>query len=59
MNEIAILNREVRENMKFLVQLQEKAFQFKLVQEYIQLFMEIFQEESRDDAYERSITRIA
>jgi hypothetical protein len=57
--EIAILNREVRENMKFLAQLREKAFQFELVQEYIRLFMEIFQEESKDGAYERSVVRIA
>jgi hypothetical protein len=57
--EITTLNREVRENMKFLVSLREKAFQFELVQEYIGLFMEIFEEESTDGAYERSITRIA
>ncbi|MCR8633476.1 hypothetical protein [Paenibacillus radicis (ex Xue et al. 2023)] len=57
--EITTLNREVRENMKFLVALREKAFQFELVQEYIGLFMEIFQEESKDGAYERSIVRIA
>lgn len=57
--EISVLNREVRENMKFTVTLREKAFQFELVQEYIRLFMEIFQEESKDGAYERSIVRIA
>jgi hypothetical protein len=57
--EIAILNREVRENMKFIVQLREKAFQFELVQEYIRLFMEIFEEESKDGAYERAVVRIA
>ncbi|MHA7963538.1 hypothetical protein ACX93W_05275 [Paenibacillus sp. CAU 1782] len=57
--EIATLNKEVRENMKFTVQLREKAFQFELVQEYIGLFMEIFQEESKDGAYERAVTRIA
>jgi hypothetical protein len=57
--EIATLNKEVRENMKFTVQLREKAFQFELVQEYIGLFMEIFHEESKDGAYERAVTRIA
>lgn len=57
--EITALNREVRENMKFLVSLREKAFQFELVQEYIGIFMEIFEEESKDGAYERSIQRIA
>lgn len=57
--EIVSLNREVRENMKFLVSLREKAFQFELVQEYINIFMEIFQEESTDGAYDRSIIRIS
>ena len=57
--EITTLNREVRENMKFLVSLREKAFQFELVQEYIQLFMDIFEEESKDGAYERSVIRIS
>jgi hypothetical protein len=57
--EIAILNREVRENMKFLVALREKAFQFELVSEFINLFMEIFKEESKDAAYDRSVIRIA
>ncbi len=57
--EIAILNREVRENMKFLVALREKAFQFELVSEFINLFMEIFKEESKDGAYDRSVIRIA
>jgi hypothetical protein len=57
--EISVLNREVRENMKFIVSLREKAFQFELVQEYIRLFMEIFEEESKDGAYERAVVRIA
>jgi hypothetical protein len=57
--EIAILNREVRENMKFIVTLREKAFQFDLVQEYIRIFMELFEEESKDGAYERAVVRIA
>jgi hypothetical protein len=56
--EIAVLNREVRENMKFLVTLREKAFQFELVSEFINLFMEIFKEESKDGAYDRSVIRI-
>ncbi|MNW38169.1 hypothetical protein D3C74_152280 [compost metagenome] len=57
--EITMLNREVRENMKFLTTLREKAFQFELVQEYIRIFMEIFEEESTEGAYERSVARIA
>lgn len=57
--EITALNREVRENMKFLVSLREKAFQFELVQEYIRIFMEIFEEESQGGAYERAVQRIA
>ncbi|MDB5056001.1 MAG: hypothetical protein JWM44_4051 [Bacilli bacterium] len=57
--ELTILNREVRENMKFTAMLREKAFQFELVQEYIRLFMEIFEEESKDGAYERAVVRIA
>ncbi|UKS30061.1 hypothetical protein LOZ80_14430 [Paenibacillus sp. HWE-109] len=57
--EISVLNREVRENMKFVVSLREKAFQFELVQEYIRLFMEIFEEESKDGSYDRSVVRIA
>lgn len=58
-NEITVLNREVRENMKFLTTLREKAFQFELVQEYIRIFMEIFEEEATDGSYERSLVRIA
>lgn len=50
--EIAILNREVRENMKFIVTLREKAFQFELVQRVYRIFMELFEEESKDGAYE-------
>ena len=56
--EITTLDREVRENMKFLVSFEE-AFEFELVQEYIQLFMDIFEEESKDGAYERSVVRIS
>lgn len=58
-SEIAILNREVRENMKFLVNLREKAFQFELVSNFVDLFMDIFKEESKDGAYERAVIRIA
>jgi hypothetical protein len=57
--EIAVLSREIREYMKQMVSLREKAFQFELVSEFINLFMEIFKDESKDQAYDRSVIRIA
>lgn len=57
--EITALNRELRENSKFLAELRAKAFEFSLIQEYLAIFMDIFREESKDGAYERSVQRIA
>lgn len=56
--EITSLNRELRENSKFLAELREKAFEFSLVQEYLFLFMEEFRKENAN-AYEATIQRIA
>lgn len=56
--ELTSLNRELRENSKFLAELREKAFEFSLVQEYLFLFMEEFRKESAE-AYEAAVQRIA
>jgi hypothetical protein len=40
---LATINREVRENNKFLTQLQEKIYEFSIVQEFIKRFLEGFQ----------------
>lgn len=56
--EITALNRELRENSKFLAELREKAFEFSLVQEYLSLFMDIFKGVS-PEAYEVAIRQIA
>ncbi|MEK4030709.1 hypothetical protein MKZ02_19525 [Pseudobacillus sp. FSL P4-0506] len=56
--EITTLNRELRENGKFLADLRERAFEFSLVQEYLSLFMDIFKEAS-PEAYTLAIRKIA
>jgi hypothetical protein len=58
MYEITSLNRELRENSKFLADLREKAFEFSLIQEYLSIFMDIFQEAS-PQAYNTAIQKIA
>ncbi|MFC3797912.1 hypothetical protein [Cohnella sp. GCM10012308] len=52
------LNRELRENAKFMSELREKAFEFNLVQEYIHLFMQVFRE-TNAEAFEIAEQRIA
>lgn len=56
--EIATLNRELRENSKFMVELREKAFEFNLVQEYLYIFMDVFRKEA-PAAYEVAIQQVA
>ncbi|WP_046180377.1 hypothetical protein [Domibacillus tundrae] len=56
--EIATLNRELRENSKFLAEMRGKAFEFSLIQEYLSIFMDIFKEAS-PDAYLVAIQKIA
>jgi hypothetical protein len=53
------LNRELRENSKFLAEIRAKAFSFSLVQEYLALFMQKFKEESADGAFERTLQWIS
>jgi hypothetical protein len=56
--EITSLNRELRENSKFLAELREKAFEFSLIQDYLSIFMDIFKEVS-PNGYEVAIQKIA
>jgi predicted RNase H-like nuclease (RuvC/YqgF family) len=56
--EITSLNRELRENSKFLAELREKAFEFSLIQEYLSIFMDIFKEAS-PEGYEVAIQKVA
>jgi hypothetical protein len=56
--EVTSLNRELRENSKFLAELREKAFEFSLIQEYLSLFMDIFQE-AAPAAFEMAIQKIS
>lgn len=56
--ELTALNRELRENSKFMADIREKAFEFSLVQEYLFLFMEEFRKESQS-AYDAAVQRIA
>jgi predicted RNase H-like nuclease (RuvC/YqgF family) len=56
--EITSLNRELRENSKFLAELREKAFEFSLIQEYLSIFMDIFRESS-PQGYEVAIQKVA
>ena len=57
LNELALINREVRENNKFLTALQEKIYDFSLVQEFIEIFMNEFEREDRE-AFARVMQRI-
>ncbi|MFD7521429.1 hypothetical protein [Paenibacillus chitinolyticus] len=61
---IATLNRELRENSKFMADLREKAFEFNLIQEYLYLFMDVFKKTclemyESDEAHERAMQLIA
>lgn len=56
--EITSLNRELRENSKFLADLREKAFEFRLIQESLSIFMDIFQGAS-PQAYNEAVQKIA
>jgi hypothetical protein len=57
--ELTSLNRELRENSKFLAEIRAKAFSFSLVQEYLALFMQKFKDESTDGAFERTLQWIS
>ncbi|MGK9250845.1 hypothetical protein [Paenibacillus humicus] len=52
------LNRELRENARFMASLREKAFEFSLIQEYLSVFMDIFRAEN-PEAYEIAEQKIA
>lgn len=52
------LNRELRENARFMASLREKAFEFSLIQEYLSVFMDIFRAED-PAAYEVAEQKIA
>ncbi|OLN21863.1 hypothetical protein BTO30_12660 [Domibacillus antri] len=56
--EIATLNRELRENSKFLADMRGKAFEFSLIQEYLSIFMDIFKDAS-PEAYTVAVRKIA
>lgn len=55
---ITMVNRELRENSKFMVEMREKAYEFSLYEEYLYLFMDIFRKVS-PEAYEVAEQQIA
>lgn len=55
---MAVLNREIRQNGQFMATLREKAFEFNLIQEYLHLFMEEFRKENAE-AFEIAEQRVA
>lgn len=55
---ITSLNRELRENSKFMADMRSKAFEFDLIQEYLYLFMEVFRKADME-AYEIASAQIA
>jgi hypothetical protein len=55
---ITSLNRELRENSKFMADMRSKAFEFDLIQEYLYLFMEVFRKANLE-AYENASAQIA
>lgn len=58
LNELALVNREVRENNKFLMQLQEKIYEYSLVQEFVKIFLDEFKQES-PEAHQRVVAKLA
>ena len=56
--ELTSLNKELRENSKFLADLRERTFEFSLVQEYLSLFMDLFQE-TNEEAYQEAVQKVA
>ncbi|MNL06032.1 hypothetical protein D3C87_1266550 [compost metagenome] len=56
--EITALSREIRENGKFMADLREKAFQFTLLTEFLDLFVEVFARES-PEACDRALAAIS
>lgn len=55
---VAMLNRELRENMKFMTDLREKAFELKLMKEFTDLFVESFREEA-PEACDKALQKIS
>ncbi|MDQ0875705.1 hypothetical protein QFZ77_004364 [Paenibacillus sp. V4I3] len=55
---ITSLNRELRENSKFMDDMRSKAFEFDLIQENLYLFMEVFRKADLE-AYEIASAQIA
>jgi len=55
---VATLNRELRENSKFMADMRSKAFEFELIQEYLYLFMDVFRK-ANAEAYEVATAQIA
>lgn len=55
---VTSLNRELRENSKFMADMRSKAFEFDLIQEYLYLFMEVFRKADLE-AYETASAQIA
>lgn len=45
---MAVLNREIRQNGQFMASLREKAFEFNLISEYLQLYLEMFKKAEID-----------
>lgn len=58
LSELALINREVRENNKFLMQLQEKVYEYSLVQEFVSIFLDEFRQES-PEAHQRVVAKLA
>lgn len=55
---LAVLNREVRENVKFLADLRAKAYDYNLSKDFVDCFMEAFQRAS-PEAYEQALAEVA
>lgn len=55
---MAALNREIRQNLQFMATLKEKAFEFRLVEEFIELYTNIFKELS-PEIHEVAIQKLA
>jgi hypothetical protein len=55
---VTSLNRELRENSKFIMVIREKAYEYTLYEEYLYLFMDVFRK-AAPDAYEIATNQVA
>ncbi|PKM90313.1 MAG: hypothetical protein CVU87_02700 [Firmicutes bacterium HGW-Firmicutes-12] len=59
LDDLATINKEVRSNNEFLTKLQEKIYEYGLIQEFIRRLLENIREEAGEEVYKAALQRIA